>query len=45
MGDTQCQGRSASIALPQKQIELENALADRRDEVEILEDLLNELVD
>jgi len=31
--------------LQQKQIELENALADRRDEVEILEDLLGELVE
>jgi len=31
--------------LQQKQIELENALADRRDEVEILEDLLDDLVE
>ena len=31
--------------LQQKQIELEDALADRRDEVEILEDLLLELVE
>ena len=31
--------------LQQRQIELENALADRRDDVEILEDLLRDLVD
>ena len=31
--------------LQQKQIELENTLADRRDDVEILEDLLSELVE
>ncbi len=31
--------------LQQQQIELEDALADRRDEVEILEDLLHELVE
>ena len=31
--------------LQQQQIELENALADRRDDVEILEDLLLDLVD
>lgn len=31
--------------LRQRQIELENALADRRDDVEILEDLLRELVE
>lgn len=32
-------------ALQQQQIELENALADRRDDVEILADRLHDLVD
>jgi hypothetical protein len=31
--------------LLQQQIDLENTLADRRDDVEILEDVLNELVE